>query len=243
MFFRKYGFLVAMLCSGICVADEQQAPESYKAGDRALSSEERSQLDEQRVADLPPQGAQETTAVKKSVAFYYQDPDASALYRLHPYAFYHPVVYQSWRDGLQLNDGSVWYVSAYDRHKVRSWSPNDPIFIKPDVYCCSPFYYVLQNRVTGDVVEVNLIEPPQYIGPVTYWVIDIDYMNGALILEDIGGNHTIWYVSVPEILHNWTYGDRLIIGVNNNWRSTFYPHVLINVHTLGYCEAKFDYLP
>lgn len=242
MFLKRCGFLVAMLCAGICVADEPQVPENYKVGERAQSAEEQLAIDEQRIIDEPVR-CYDTGATKKSAAFYYQDPDAAALYRLHPYAFYYPVVYQSWRDGLQLNDGSVWYVSPYDRYKVLSWSPNDPIFIKPDVYCCSPFYYVLQNRVTGEVAEVNLIEPPQYIGPATYWVIDIDYLNGALILEDLGGNHTIWYVSIPAILHNWTYGDRLIVGVNNNWRYTFYPHILINVHTLGYCEATFDYLP
>lgn len=166
--------------------------------------------------------------------------DAQYLYRIHPDAYYHPVEVSASGDNIRLHDASLWYVHPYQRHLVRQWVQSDPIFIKPNTSCFSMYRYVLQNRETQDVVEVNFKESPIYTGAAVFWIVDINYGSHLIRLND----GTEWQISPYEGSFNkWRINDRLIVGVNNEWRYANYPHILINITmpTTPYCQADIHY--
>jgi hypothetical protein len=183
--------------------------------------------------DVP---VKDKSSAAKSLASFYHLEDPAYLAQIHPSAYYYTALFYTNGKKVRLNDGSDWTVHPSYRAILSTWASNDPVFIKPNASWFSSYRYVLQNRLTGEVVEVNLDSIPATAGPYTHWVVAIDYTNGLIYLE----NGTRWLIPYNDrsLLKYWTVGDRVIIGVNNKWRFDLYRQILINVHTVNYCEAN-----
>lgn len=160
--------------------------------------------------------------------------DSYYLGRLHADSFNHIFGY-SW-DGstVEMLDGSKWNI-ATGQYLVTHWVKSDDIFIKPALWYAST-KYVLHNYTLDETVEANLYDLPSYAG-YTYNIINIDYYQGLIILSD----NTVWQMNPSDNYSNWQIGDRVIVGVNNYWRTASYPQILINVEIAlePYCSAIF----
>lgn len=237
MFFRNMRLLLSALCvftMGALSAEETNQEELI-----TLTPAEEAEIQSQRTALMPAELLKSSGLV---ASMYHHDDDAPYLHRIHTNAYYYPVAVTGNGSKVQLHDASVWHVHPYHAEAVRNWVSSDPIFIKPKSSCFSMYQYVLHNRVTQEAVEVNLAEPPLPTGLYTRWVIGFsgDAYNRIVYLND----NTAWCVNPNDYSYNkWQVGHRVIIGVNNKWRVTDYPHILINTNIYGspYCEADFTY--
>lgn len=249
--------VAAIDMEGTKVIDEK----SYRLGSRRLSEVEEQKVQERRASEMPkdllkkqlalPTSAsmlfgskptqQEKNSSSQSLAFLYGIDDPYYLARIHPNAYYYPAAFKGNGEKVELNDGSIWYVRPGYRSTVLGWAANDPIFIKPNAawFSSYAYRYVMQNMTTGEVAEVSLHATPLFSGPYTHWITGIDYQNGIVYLND----GTVWPIGINDlsILNSWFVNDRIIVGVNNKWRFDLYPHILINVQTLNYCEGSFLY--
>lgn len=202
----------------------------------ALTLQEELKIQTERFNLIPEEFLENSSDNRAEFAFRAYD-DGQYLYRIHSYAYHHPVAITATGDNLQLHDASLWFVHPSYRYLVKKWVTSDQLFIKPNASCFSLYSYVIQNRVTQDVVEVSLINPPIDTGAYTHWIIDIDYFNRLVYLND----GTTWSINPSDYAFSkWKIGHRLMIGVNNKWRSAPYPHVLINtsIYKAPYCEAN-----
>lgn len=163
--------------------------------------------------------------------------DSHYLQRIHSDGYYHLVSYSDTGDVIQLHDASKWEIQRNGRQKVLYWVQSDDIFIKPVASCFSFYKYVLQNRTTNQVVEANLINPPLPMGANTFRIVNIQPYERLVLLSD----NTVWKVASDSNFAYWQIGQRLIVGVNNKWRTASSPHILINVDISGhpYSEAMF----
>jgi hypothetical protein len=164
--------------------------------------------------------------------------DSTYLQRIHNDAYYHLVAYSAAGDVVQLHDGSKWDVQHSGRAKVLYWVQSHNIFIKPNLSCFSSYKYVLQNRDRNETVEVNLREPPLPMGAYTFHIINIQPYARLIELSD----KTIWQIDPKDSnFSHWLIGHRVIIGVNNNWRTGPLPNVIINVDMYNepYSQGNF----
>lgn len=163
--------------------------------------------------------------------------DSYYLQRIHDNAYYHIVAFSDNGDVVQLHDASKWEVQRNGRQKVLQWVQADDIFIKPNASCFSFYKYVLHNRTVNQAVEVNLINPPLPMGAYTFRITNIQPYERLVLLSD----NTVWQVGPSSNFSYWNVGQRVIVGVNNKWRTTSFPHILINVDMSGqpYSEADF----
>ena len=167
----------------------------------------------------------------------YKD-DSIYLQRIHNDAYYHLVAYSDNGDRVQLHDASKWEVQSSGRQKVLYWVQSNDIFIKPNASCFSSYRYVLQNRTKNETVEVNLINPPLPMGAATFRIVYIDPYSRLVHLSD----NTVWQIDFKDAdFRYWKIGHRVLIGVNNNWRTAPLPNVLINVdlHKEPYSKGNF----
>jgi len=179
-----------------------------------------------QVADLKNQEKEERIT---SDAHYHHSGNYS-----HPGAFHRPHCVSSFGETIELEDGSIWSVSYGDRWKTISWLRDDVIAIFPNTsWFGTDFRMVNQN--TGDTVDVDLRYGPVLGNIFTYKIIDIDYMNGILYLQD-----SSWAISINDetVIYSWHAGDTVIIGHNDGWNSTIRPHILINVNVNDYACAN-----
>ena len=171
-----------------------------------------------------------------------QNYDNQFLYRIHPNAYNFPASVTLAGDTIQLFDTSLWFVNPRDRYLVLSWASNDPIFIRPNLNYGSfaswffdcPYPYVFQNRVTQDIVEVNLVAPP--VDGYARIIVDMNRTFRWVLLND----GTTWEVDpLDYTFDKWKIGHILLTGVNNGWRTANYPHILINasIYKAPYSEA------
>lgn len=174
--------------------------------------------------------------LQDQIAFdYVEDPNLS---RIHLDAYYHLAAISDNGDVVQLNDASKWSVRSNDRNKVMYWVGNDDIWIKPNAKCFSFYKYVLYDRNTGETADVNLISPPLPMTEVTYRVVNIDYNSRLVQLSD----NTVWQIDAYDRqFPYWEVGHRIVIGVNNEWRTAIYPQILINsdLYREPYSKAEF----
>lgn len=145
-----------------------------------------------------------------------------------------------WSDGsrVELDDGSVWYVSVFDRALTLNWWTNDTILIMPTKYD-SLYQYKLVNQQTGAYVRVNLEKAPYYNGAYTYFITAIDYFAGKVWLND----GTVWSTAFSDSSYTdlWLPNDTVIMGINDGSLWDLYPNILINISTLEYSRAKCLY--
>lgn len=238
---RYYRAYFVTLCSLVlCTMARLLAEETEENKARELSPNEEMAIHTQRLSEMPEEvqmcfQSSPKGFVKKGLL-----DDIPYLYRIHPYAYYHPVATSASGDNIQLHDGSLWYVHPYQKNRVRYWVQSENIFIKPNAACFSMYKYVLQNRDTQEVIEVNYLGDQAFPGMYTHWIVEIDFFNKKVYLND----NTVWQIRSSEYAFNkWRVQDRLIIGVNNRWRHAAYPHILINTSMTGapYCEADISY--
>lgn len=168
--------------------------------------------------------------------------DGQYLYRIHRNAYYYSECVSALGDYIQLQDTSLWEVHPNYRLVIQKWYSDDPIFIKPNPSRFSPYRYILQNRKASaqDIAEVNLKKLPIEAGGPAFWIAKIDFEKSLVKLND----DTLWRINPHDYSFNkWRVEDRVLIGVNNNWRFAHYPHILINASMTNtpYCEADINY--
>jgi hypothetical protein len=164
--------------------------------------------------------------------------DDAYLYRIHNSAYYHLVAFSDNGDVIQLHDASKWAVHPSHCTKVLYWVQSDDIFIKPKSSCFSSYKYVLHNRTTNEAVEVNLNKEPLPMGEYTFRIVNIEPYNRLIHLSD----NTIWQIDAYDSnFPYWQIGQRVLVGVNNNWRDAVHPHILINadMYKEPYSQADF----
>jgi hypothetical protein len=159
--------------------------------------------------------------------------DTLYLHRIHPNADYHLTGISQSGDIVQLHDGSTWYVYYADHQKVRGWVQSDNIFIKRTASYCFPVYYkyIFHNRTLKQIAHVKLKDPITInafnspLGVNIFYIVKIDIHNRLIQLND----HTIWFVDPKNNnFTQWKVGERILVGVNNKWRTETLPLILIN---------------
>lgn len=159
------------------------------------------------------------------------------LQRIHADGYYHLLAFSDMGDVIQMHDASKWQIERSGRQKVLYWVQNDEIFIKPCISWFSFNKYVLHNRTINQTVEATLIHPPLPMGIDTFRIVNIQPYDRLVLLSD----NTVWQVDTDSHFPKWRIGQRLIVGVNNYWRTATHPHILINVDISGepYSPATF----
>lgn len=163
--------------------------------------------------------------------------DCYYLQRIHANGYYHLFAFSDTGEVIQMHDASKWQIERSGRQQVLYWVQSDEIFIKPCISWFSFNKYVLHNRTTNQAVEATLINPPIPMGANTFRIVNIQPYDRLVLLSD----NTVWQVGSDYHFSNWKIGQRLIVGVNNHWRTATHPHILINVDLPGepYSAASF----
>jgi hypothetical protein len=157
------------------------------------------------------------------------------LSRIQNDAYYHIEAYSENGNIAQLYDDSIWEINSSDQHKVLQWRKRDEIFIKPCCRCFSFYPYVLYNRQRNEVVEATLEKVSSIPLEKTFYIIAIDSDSRLVQLN----NYTIWQIdSKAYNFRYWKIGQRILIGVNNHWRTAVFPHILINADVSGKPHSK-----
>lgn len=162
--------------------------------------------------------------------------DEAYLSRLHNDSYSHLFGFTPDGSTIQMMDGSKWSVLGEGNLKVTNWVKSDDIFIKPALWY-APSKYVFYNRTLNETVSVNLIAFPSQTSDYTFKISNINYTKRWVLLND----NTVWQVGPDVSFSSWQIGDRVLVGVNNYWRTTAYPQIIINVEIqkAPYCSAIF----
>ena len=145
---------------------------------------------------------------------------------------------------IKIEDGSEWIFDKTEGYIVRSWRAGDTIVISPKGSWLwgSNYNYVLTNKELGTSVNVKPFLGPIAFGPLTSWVVGIDYNLGHIYLLSGQGERTVWEVSNADIdfFKEWAVNDTVIIGENANWLWWFssYNSIIINVNMNHYVRAR-----
>jgi hypothetical protein len=216
----------ALLCVGSSAIFANGIEENSFPG--VVKIEQGNNVDEQVVEELVPLA--EVVGNFKNDSYYLQ--------RIHNDGYYHLVAFSDTGDIVQLHDASKWQIARSGCQKVLYWVQSDDIFIKPCVACFSFNKYVLHNRTINQAVEATLINPPLPMGAYTFRIVNVEPYQRLVLLSD----NTVWQVNPKDMnFSQWKVGQRLLVGVNNRWRTEPYPHILINVDMDGepFSEAVF----
>ncbi len=182
-----------------------------------------------RVEEKASPSEDETNVLTEVIGQYPYD-DSYYLQRIHNDGYYHLVGWLGANGATAvLHDGSEWAIEYYGRQKVLNWVQTDDIFIKPSLAWFSSNKYVLNNRTQNHTVEATLT--------YTFQIANIEPYQRLVLLSD----NTVWQVGPDVNFSQWQVGQRVLVGVNNKWRTAPLPHVLINVDMRGqpYCQAIF----
>lgn len=238
MLFKPMSLALTTICTlCVCIGTSLLAHEENKqSAVRNVSAEEESAIQEKRLALIPPEVVSQMAAQYSAARYYYDD--AQDLHRIHSHGYHSLNSLTGPGDYAKLEDGSIWLVHPYQRSIIKGWAQDHSIFIKPDISCLSVYRYVFHNYTANQVVKVNYAEahPPVYANTV-HVIAGIDSNANMIYLED----GSSWYMNPNDgTFKNWWIGDRMIVGVNNHWRTAFYPHILINasIKSTPYCEAR-----
>ena len=201
-------------------------------------SAEETNLTAADILEIQEAGLTETSkdVIEKSTSSLSYYNDDAYLHYIHKLAYTFPVALINGGQKLELIDGSVWYVNPFQRYQVRQWVQAQTVFIKPSAF--SGYPYVLYNRDTSEAVEVQFETMPQYYQMYRQRIREINYTLGLVYLNDV--EQTVWQVNPSDLAINfWEKGDYIVVGVNNDWRIAFYPHILINttIEDAPHCEA------
>lgn len=164
-------------------------------------------------------------------------------HRLHADAEYHIFAYSKSGDVVQLHDSSKWEIHSHDQAKVKEWRKSQTVFLKPAYSSFWPsmfitYNYVLYNKSLNEVAGARLILAPPPEGVNTFTVADTDPYHKIVQLND----GTNWQMDPDDSgFSEWKKGNRVLVGVNNQWHTDPYPHILINADLSGrpYCKATY----
>lgn len=228
--------LMADECTPACTSDH------ILAGTRPMPHSEWLQIQEER-AQQDVEHEEKILIAKKTNATAFQSklscPQASISYYTHAGTYHHPYIVSALGDQVELEDGSNWAIHVGDRYKTFNWLTSDEILITPNHAWFSSYMFCLLNKNTGTSVQANLTLGPIYNGPVTHWILAIDYFSEEVCLED----GSIWKVSGfdSSTFNRWMVNDTIIIGVNDGFLHSTKPNILINVNNLAYVRACCTY--
>lgn len=207
-------------------------------GVRSVTEEEQEQVGKRKLSlsdelSIQARRAEENESVEDQA---FAAKSYNSTLAMHPDSYQYPYSHSFTGDEVELYNGSVWFVHPWDRYKVMNWLSTDLIYIRPNTAWFSSYKYVLENQVTGDIADVNLIAPP-YLE--TLWVLNVDINKGVAVLND----GTIWPLNSWDysVYKKWLVGDRVVVGVNSPGRIGVYPYILINVEINNYCESERAY--
>lgn len=141
--------------------------------------------------------------------------------------------YSYFDQNIELEDGSFWQIRGSDMHKILNWAQNDPLSIGPNKRIFGSTY-LIQNRVTGETVEADLIVGPIAFGTYTHWITAIDPWIHRVYLED--GSY--WDVRGLDTISGWTVNDTIILGDGRNEWFGHHDSILINVNLNQYVYAN-----
>jgi hypothetical protein len=239
------GFCALMFSTTSLTANENMKEHS-PIGTRAESIEKRmAQLETRsQMATLNPEEAKKPSKkqriTKSALAMKSMSPllAQTFYYTSHPAAYQTPASVCYYGYTVELVDGSVWKVDPSDSYLVTGWHSSHLVVITPNHSWFSPYAFRLTNQHTGESVAVNLdLGPiaPIYASYYTHWIVNIDYYNNIVYLED----GSVWYMSSfdSNIVNQWISGDVVIIGVNDGWLFASNPNVLINVAMLNFAAG------
>jgi hypothetical protein len=136
---------------------------------------------------------------------------------------------------LEIEDGSHWEVSAFDSFILRNWRRENTLVITPNYNWFGNYEYFITNKSNNTFVKANLAIGPLTFGDFSHWVVEVDNLNGHVILE----NQMIWCVNPQDgyALRDWAVNDHVIIGLCDSWFSAF-DHILINVNVNDHIRVK-----
>lgn len=241
-FFVLTGFCISMIVATSLVADENK-DEHVSVGVRAESIEARMAKIEKRtqMANMYPEGISDLEKMSgkaKSLEPLKEIFNPKISYVLHPASYQASSFFYSYEHGcvmIELTDGSTWFVDPSEYNAITNWVTTDFVIITENHAWWSPFAFRLTNKRTGQSVGINIDLGP--IAPIyacyhTHWIVDIDYYNNIVFLED----GSIWYMSTMDrnTVNQWIAGDIVIIGVNDGWLFAYNPNMLINVAMLNF---------
>lgn len=157
-----------------------------------------------------------------------------AHYVPHVDTYHYPLSISS--DGLTIEtqDEAVFGVNPYDAATVRRWKthwdannnairlhlvPNDAWFFTKN------YQLKFINASTREEVCVNILLTPVFENSKARWIIDIDYAERMVYLND----KSVWSMSCfdQSILDMFKVRDMVLIGTNNGWWRGSNPNVLI----------------
>ncbi len=235
--------LGSLMVSGTVMAvEDPQEQKHIVVGERSLSRTEHAQMQEKR-AELSvkmengEQVDEEVSDEDISKPKLAQKGISKAIYySTHEGAFHRPIAVSLLGDAVELEDGSIWSISASERYKTLDWMTGDVVIVTPNHTWFSVYDYCLINLNTGASVSVNLSLGPIYNGYYTHWIVAIDYANRELCLED----GSVWRISSLDQanMYKWLPNDTIIIGINDGWFSGSNPNILINVNVNNYAISN-----
>jgi hypothetical protein len=252
---KKYwlGLVMVMVAMGSLPANERPLhDESEKkaraiVGERALTTAEVAEIEEERARVAQENGAESADGKEAAEANEEGQEGTEKQARayvqvLTPYSFHAGAFHylQSFGFGdidVKLQDGSLWSIRSIDQHKMPLWYSGDQIVITPNHTWFSSYKYQMNNQNIGQDAEVNLKVGPYLDGPFTYRVVAIDYFLKEVQLND----GTWWDISIFDgaLLDKWLPGDYVIIGINDEYDSSTRPYILINANINTWIKADW----
>ena len=126
---------------------------------------------------------------------------------------------------IQLKDGSIWLLHLDDGPIIKDWKKSHKLLIRPAYTSFWPdfmivYKYVLTNLNLNAEVGIRLASLPEE----SFRIESIDRTSKRILLNDL----TIWDIDVKSDLAGWQEGNRIVIGMNNEWTAATYPQILIN---------------
>lgn len=146
-------------------------------------------------------------------------------YRLHPSSYHRPERYKLKSHLIQLNDGSIWSLNPDYMEGIQNWKKSHKLFIQPHYSYFWPDYLIVYNYIVYNLDQDA--EIPIYLEKIensAFLIEELDTATHAIFLDD----KTIWKIDDQADISNWKRGQRILVGVNHEWYSAQYPHILIN---------------
>jgi hypothetical protein len=138
-------------------------------------------------------------------------------------------------DIVELEDGSLWSISAYDGRRAMQWPIDEIISITQNTRWFSSCYYRIINRYTGASIETNLSQGPFTGGILTYYVTEFDFSRGIVTLAN-PTQSTYWEIHPSDLFkfQNWDFTQPIPVLLGDNNEYTGHPDykwecILINV--------------
>ncbi|GEM_PF-2159307 len=140
-------------------------------------------------------------------------------------------------DWIVSGNGCLWSVSYCDEWVAAGWWPGDVVYITQSE--CSVSGYIMINQTRSTAVHVSRDTSPHPFSSAVRTIIDIDPFYEEVMLSD----GTVWDVTeMCHVWNHWCLGDQVILGVNSNGYSTYYPFILINVSMNPFCVGGDDWV-